>query len=105
MAQWFDLKTEREEASFRRLIAAHMKRCPLCDCLNLVEAPECVSCGWLGQFERRPELIEEAFERLLELCPEVTDVLQFEVPKPPSFWVRAATWIRRRFRRPLDLRA
>ncbi len=78
--------------------------CPLCESLNLAENQECFVCGWQGQFDDDPYLIEERLYDLLAECPEVLGLIG-RAGRRPTLVGRVRDWFAGLFRRRLDLRA
>ncbi|MCO5296874.1 MAG: hypothetical protein M9921_08455 [Fimbriimonadaceae bacterium] len=102
MSNWID----RNGLQDHRLPTENLKCCPLCGVLNAVQNGECFVCGWRGQFDHDPELIEECLYELLERCPELAGAIAEPMAHAPrSWWSRVADKVRRAlWRRSLDLR-
>ena len=101
------LLSYQERAEARRYrVALHFKLCPLCDELSIVEAPECHTCTWSGQFNHDPFEIEEQFEILLRKCPTLIDAVPSStLTRGMSFRVRLRKWYRGLFgKKKLDIR-
>jgi hypothetical protein len=84
----------------RQFAAVNLKRCPLCGAVNAQQNGECFACGWFGQFDQDPEVVEEGLNLLIDRCPELANATSFNIPRP-SLWDR----IRAFFRKRIDLRA
>jgi|CXWL01.1.fsa_nt_gi hypothetical protein len=101
------LLTYQERAEARRYrVALHFKLCPLCEELSVVDALECHTCTWQGQFNHDPFEIEEQFELLLRKCPKLIDsVPDSTLTRGMSIKVRVRKWLRRMFgKKKLDIR-
>lgn len=106
MTQWIGLIPS--ENAYATRIALHLKRCPLCDCINAVEASTCVCCAWHGTFDHDPRRVEAAFRQLVEQCPEVVSILPPKSRKAPWWTALRLKWRRfvlRSKRRRLDISA
>lgn len=90
------------EAS-RKLAAANLKRCPVCEALNAASNAECFVCRWHGEFDHDAKAIEEGLKQLLNRCPEIKSVNKKMPAKAPRRRSRLTGLLRRLVKRPLDL--
>lgn len=90
MSNWthdYDRKGET-----KRLISSHaLKRCPLCGAVNAVTNEECFVCRWRGEFDTRPEEIEQGMNLLFERCPELALAVLDKSSSEAKRW----TWMSR----------
>lgn len=92
MSNWIDRHGLRES----HLPTENLKCCPLCGVLNAVQNGECFVCGWRGQFDHDPELIEECLHELLDRCPELAAAIaEPPILVPSPWWSKVARAVRR----------
>ena len=64
-----------------RLLLDSLKRCPLCEAMNVETIAACFVCGWAGEFERDADDLQSSLDDLVARCPEIA-ALRGKVRKP-----------------------
>lgn len=99
----FGNSSQMDGSALRRIIAEHLKACPLCGALNSIENHECTVCAWHGGFQHDPIIVEYKFHELIYSCPELFECLEPVQPPKAPWWKRIRlTW--NRFRKRIDFR-
>jgi len=87
----------------KRRHPGEFKVCPLCDTLNVKENSACCCCGWTGEFEHGSHAVQVKMWQMVKGSDELQILLLKELRQTP--WHRFSSWLRRVFRKRLDLRA
>ncbi len=92
----------------KRLLAEHLKSCPVCDALNSSDTDSCFVCGWHGSFEHDSQTIEHGLDDLLSRCPELVEAMIMEAEVKQSPWdkikSRVLTFFRKARTKRVDFR-
>ena len=86
-----------------RLATADLKVCPLCGGLNAFVNLECFVCRWRGDFVHDSDSIEYALVELMEQAPDLGDLMPYLAPEKLTWRHRIMVWVRKVFRRRVNL--
>ncbi len=92
----------------KRVLAEHLKSCPVCDALNSSDTESCFVCGWHGSFEHDSHTIELGLDDLLSRCPELVEAMIMEAEVKQTWWdkikSRTLTFLRKSRTKGVDIR-